>query len=138
MSSIRTLKVFLTVARLGSFAAAGKEIGLTAAAVGQQIKALEGELRKPLFDRSGRRVVLNSGGRSMVPPVQELVARFDALRHDPQGDALGGNVVMGALVSALMGAFADSLGALTREHPLLEVTLFAGQSADFMTRVARG
>jgi DNA-binding transcriptional LysR family regulator len=44
MSSIRTLKSFLAVARLGSFSAAGKEIGLTAAAVGQQIRALEDEL----------------------------------------------------------------------------------------------
>ncbi|MDQ2779115.1 MAG: LysR family transcriptional regulator [Pseudomonadota bacterium] len=138
MSSIRTLKVFLTVARLGSFAAAGTEVGLTAAAVGQQIKALEAELRKPLFDRSGRRVVLNGSGRGMVAAVQELVARFEALRASPDGDALTGTVVMGALVSALMGAFADSLGALTREHPLLEVTLFAGQSADFATRVERG
>lgn len=138
MSSIRTLKVFLTVARLGSFAAAGAEVGLTAAAVGQQIKALETELRKPLFDRSGRRVMLNSSGRGMVVAVQELVARFDALRADPEGDALTGTVVMGALVSALMGAFADSLGALTRDHPLLEVTLLAGQSADFAARVERG
>ena len=45
---------------------------------------------------------------------------------------------MGALVSALMGAFADSLWALTRQHPDLNVTLFAGLSADFATRVDRG
>ena len=41
MPSIRTLHVFVAAARLGSFAAAGKEMGLTAAAVGLQMKALE-------------------------------------------------------------------------------------------------
>jgi DNA-binding transcriptional LysR family regulator len=41
MSSIRTLRTFLVVARRGSFAAAGQEIGLTAAEVAQQIRALE-------------------------------------------------------------------------------------------------
>lgn len=138
MSSIRTLKSFLAVARLGSFSAAGKEIGLTAAAVGQQIRALEDELNKPLFDRSGRAIVLNTAGRSMVAPIKELVARYEALADGERGDQLGGTVVMGALVSALMGAFADSLWALTREHPDLDVTLFAGQSADFATRVDRG
>ena len=141
MSSIRTLKSFLAVARLGSFAAAGKEIGLTAAAVGQQIRALEDELHKALFDRSGRAIVLNTAGRRMVAPVKELVARYEALaagERGAHGDQLSGTVVMGALVSALMGAFADSLWALTRRHPALEVTLFAGQSADFAAKVDRG
>ena len=138
MSSIRTLRSFLAVARLGSFSAAGTEIGLTAAAVGQQIRALEDELRKVLFDRSGRAIVLNTAGRAMVQPVKELVARYEALATDDTGKALGGTVVMGALVSALMGAFADSLWSLTRQHPDLDVTLFAGQSADFAVRVDRG
>lgn len=138
MSSIRTLKSFLAVARLGSFSAAGKEIGLTAAAVGQQIRALEDELHKVLFDRSGRAIVLNTAGRGMVAPVKELVARYEALAADDAGEALSGTVVMGALVSALMGAFADSLWSLTRQHPDLDVTLFAGQSADFAVRVDRG
>ena len=138
MPSIRTLKSFLAVARLGSFSAAGKEIGLTAAAVGQQIRALEDELRKVLFDRSGRAIVLNTAGRGMVAPVKDLVARYEALAADEAGEALTGTVVMGALVSALMGAFADSLWALTRQHPDLDVTLFAGQSADFAVKVERG
>lgn len=138
MSSIRTLKSFLAVARLGSFSAAGKEIGLTAAAVGQQIRALEDELHKVLFDRSGRAIVLNTAGRGMVAPVKELVARYEALAAGDAGAALSGTVVMGALVSALMGAFADSLWSLTRQHPDLDVTLFAGQSADFAVRVDRG
>ena len=138
MSSIRTLKNFLAVARLGSFSAAGKEIGLTAAAVGQQVRALEDELHKVLFDRSCRAIVLNTAGRGMVAPVKELVARYDALATEERGEALSGTVVMGALVSALMGAFADSLWALTRKYPELEVSLFAGQSADFADKVDRG
>ncbi len=141
MPSIRTLKSFLAVARLGSFAAAGKEIGLTPAALGQQIRALEEELNQTLFDRSGRAIVLNTAGRGMVAPVKELVARYEALASgagSAQADHLSGTVVMGALVSALMGAFANSLWALTRQHPALEVTLFAGQSADFTAKVERG
>ena len=138
VSSIRTLKSFLAVVRLGSFSAAGKEIGLTAAAVGQQIRALEAELHQVLFDRSGRAIVLNTAGRAMVAPVKDLVVRYEALAAGQRGEQLGGTVVMGALVSALMGAFADSLWALTRRHPDLDVTLFAGQSADFALKVDRG
>jgi DNA-binding transcriptional LysR family regulator len=138
MPSIRTLKTFLAVARHGSFSAAGKEIGLTAAAVGLQIRSLETDLNQTLFDRSGRAIVLNTAGRGLVEPVKELVARYDALSAAQQSDPLTGMVVMGTLVSALMGAFADGLWALMRKHPGLEVKLFAGLSADFALRVDRG
>jgi len=138
MPSIRTLKSFLAVARHGSFSAAGKEIGLTAAAVGLQIRSLEADLNQTLFDRSGRAIVLNTAGRGLVEPVKELVARYEALPALQQGEQLTGTVVMGTLVSALMGAFADGLWALMREHPSLEVKLFAGLSADFALRVDRG
>ncbi len=138
MPSIRTLKTFLAVTRHGSFSAAGKEIGLTSAAVGLQIRALEADLNQTLFDRSGRAVVLNTAGRRLIEPVNELVARYEALPALQDGEQLSGTVVMGTLVSALMGAFADGLWALMGRHPGLEVKLFAGLSADFAARVDRG
>jgi DNA-binding transcriptional LysR family regulator len=138
MASMRTLKVFLAVVRLGSFAAAGQAVGLTAAAIGQQMRSLEGELNQPLFSRSGRAVVLSPSGRRLVPEIEQLVARWELLASGAEGDELSGTVVMGALVSALMGAFADALWVLRQDSPRLEVKLFAGLSADFAERVQRG
>jgi len=138
MSSIRTMKTFLAVVRHGSFAAAGGEIGLSAAAVGLQMRALEESLKQPLFDRSGRSVVLNTAGRRAIPRIEELVMRYEALIGGRDGDTLSGTVVMGALVSTLMGAFADALWSLKRENPGLEVKLFGGQSSDFANRVEQG
>lgn len=137
MPSIRTLKTFLTVARHGSFAAAGKEIGLTAAAVGLQIRSLETDLNQALFDRNGRAIVLNMAGRGLIDPIKDLVGRYEALPAQ-EGGELSGTVVIGALVSALMGAFADGLWALVRQHPGLEVKLFAGLSSDFARQVDQG
>jgi DNA-binding transcriptional LysR family regulator len=138
MASIRTFKTFLAVARHGTFAAAGKEIGLTAAAVGLQIRALEEELNQVLFDRGPRAVVLNTAGRKAVPQVEEILACYDALANTGDSDELSGKVVMGALVSALMGAFADALWSLKQQHPKLKVQLFAGLSSDFAWQVERG
>lgn len=138
MSSIRTLRTFLAVARLGSFAAAGAEVGLTAAAVGLRMRALEQGLGQALFDRGARSVVLNPAGHAMLGRVEELVLAYDALvEHDADG-TLSGTVVVGALVSALMGAFADALRAVKRDHPRLQVKIFAGLSSDFVARVERG
>ena len=138
MSSIRTLRTFLAVARHGSFAAAGAEVGLTPAAVGLQMRALEQDFNRPLFDRGARAVVLNTAGRQAVPRVEELVERYESLAGSEDADALAGTVVMGALVSTLMGSFADALWAIRQEHPRLEIKLFAGQSGAFAEKVLHG
>ncbi|WP_020656956.1 LysR family transcriptional regulator [Massilia niastensis] len=138
MASIRSFRTFLSVARHGSFAAAGKEIGLTAAAVGLQVRALEEELNQVLFDRGPRSVVLNTAGRKAVPQIEDLLARFEALANPESQDELSGRVVMGALVSTLMGAFADALWTLKQRYPALKVQLFAGLSSDFVHQVERG
>jgi DNA-binding transcriptional LysR family regulator len=137
MASIRTFKTFLAVAKYGTFAAAGKEIGLTPAAVGLQIRALEEELNQVLFDRGPRSVVLNTAGRKAVPQVEELLVRFEALANADESE-LSGKVLMGALVSTLMGSFADALWTLKREHPRLKIQLFVGMSSDFAYQVEHG
>lgn len=138
MSSIRTLRLFVAAARGGSFASAGKSLGLSAAAVGLRMKALEADLGVALFDRGPRSVVLNRAGRGALAGAEEVIARYEALSATAGEGALAGTLVMGALVSALMGAFADALWAVRRSHPRLDVRLFAGKSRDFAARVAGG
>jgi DNA-binding transcriptional LysR family regulator len=138
MPSIRTMKIFLAVVRHGTFAAAGKQIGLTPAAVGLQMRALENDLRCVLFDRSARAAVLNASGRRLVPELEELVQRYELLVTGQESGGLSGRVVMGALVSALMGDFADALWAIKHQNPQLDVHLFSGMSADFALMVERG
>ncbi len=137
MSSIRVLKTYLAVVKHGSFAAAGAEIGLTAAAVGLQMRALEEDLGQTLFDRSGRSIILNTAGRAAVAPLLDVVQRYEGLVWSEKA-GLSGTVVVGALVSALMGAFADALWAIRSKNPRLDVKLFAGLSSDFAARVAKG
>lgn len=138
MRSVRHFKTFLAVAKHGSFAAAGQEIGLTPAAIGLQMRNLEEELNQPLFDRTARSVVLNTAGRKLVPAIQDLVLRHEALTVATDADELSGTVVMGALISALMGSFADALWTIKKQFPRLEVRLLAGQSDDFARKVAHG
>jgi DNA-binding transcriptional LysR family regulator len=138
MSSIAHFRTFLAVVRHGSFAAAGKEIGLTAAAVGLQMRTLEQDMGSVLFDRGARSIVLNTAGRRLVPRIEDLVLRYESAVVRRDASDLSGTVVMGALVSALMGAFADALWRLKREHPQLEVKLLAGLSRDFAYRVEAG
>ncbi|QWE28136.1 LysR substrate-binding domain-containing protein [Polynucleobacter sp. AM-7D1] len=137
MSSIRILKNFLAITRHKSVAAAAKEIGLTAAAAGQQLAQLESELGVELFDRTKRSLSLNHQGRSLIEPIQEIVARYEALGSELKSE-LSGTIVLGALVSTLMGAFGSTLNKLKQTYPSLEVKLIAGLSSNFLDQVLEG
>jgi len=137
MSSIKTLKNFLAITRHKSVAAAAREIGLTAAAAGQQLQQLEKEIGLELFDRTKRSLTLNTHGRSLIEPIQEIVARYEALGSNLKSD-LSGSIVLGALVSTLMGTFGKTLNELKQSFPSLEVKLIAGLSSDFLDQVLEG
>ena len=137
MSSIKTLKNFLAITRHKSVAAAAREIGLTAAAAGQQIQQLEKEIGLELFDRTKRSLILNTHGRSLIEPIQEIVARYEALRSNMQSN-LSGTIVLGALVSSLMGAFGKTLNEIKHNYPELEIKLIAGLSSNFLDQLLEG
>ena len=137
MSSIRILKNFLAISRHKSVAAAAREIGLTAAAAGQQLQQLEADIGVELFDRTKRSMTLNHHGRSLVEPIQEIIARYEALGSDFKSE-LSGTIVLGALVSTLMGAFGNTLNELKHNYPELEIKLIAGLSNNFLDQVIEG
>jgi DNA-binding transcriptional LysR family regulator len=137
MSSIKVLKNFLAVSRHKSVAAAAREIGLTAAAAGQQLQQLEADIGVELFDRTKRSMTLNHQGRSLIEPIQEIIARYEALGSDFKSE-LSGTIVLGALVSTLMGAFGSTLNKIKQSYPSLEVKLIAGLSSDFLDQVLNG
>ncbi|NUP13101.1 MAG: LysR family transcriptional regulator [Polyangiaceae bacterium] len=86
------LHVFLAVARRKSFRAAAKDLGVTAGAVSQSIRALEGRVGLPLFQRTTRSVALTEAGQSLfsrlAPASDAIGAALDTLvglRERPAG-----------------------------------------------------
>src|SRR5574337_240075 len=71
--TLRQLGIFSAVARLGTTTAAGDEIGLSQSAVSSAINELERLLAMRLFDRAGRRLLLNDNGRSLLPRALALL-----------------------------------------------------------------
>jgi LysR family glycine cleavage system transcriptional activator len=80
MPALNALKAFEAAARHESFAKAADELGVTAAAVSHQVKALEEWLGGPLFSRHAQGLSLTETGRRVLPA---FAGAFDAL-----GDAV--------------------------------------------------
>jgi DNA-binding transcriptional LysR family regulator len=75
------LRGFCLAARAGNFTTAAKELGLSAATVWEQVRALERKLQAPLLRRSGHAVQLTAEGRLLLELVQPSLGRLDSLER---------------------------------------------------------
>lgn len=76
MPPLNALRAFEAAGRLGGFAPAAEELGVTPGAVTAHLKGLEAQLGAPLFERAARGVRLTTLGARVLP---EMTAAFDAL-----------------------------------------------------------
>jgi DNA-binding transcriptional LysR family regulator len=65
------------------------------------------------------------------------VARYETLGSNLKSD-LSGTIVLGALVSSLMGAFGKTLNEIKQSYPVLEIKLIDGLSSNFLDQLIEG
>src|ERR1700721_190438 len=65
--SLRQLQIFRAIALSGSTTAAALSVPLSQSAASAALKELERVLDAPLFDRVGKRLLLNDNGRTLLP-----------------------------------------------------------------------
>ena len=71
--TLRQLHIFTAVADSGSTTAAGLQIALSQSAISGALSELEAMLGARLFDRVGKRLVLNDTGRALLPQARALL-----------------------------------------------------------------
>lgn len=72
------LRAFEAAARHLSFKRAAEELHVTPAAISQQVKLLEAQLGRPLFQRLTRALALTDAGVAMLPKLREGLANLSA------------------------------------------------------------
>lgn len=78
---IQYLTAFEAAARLCSFKLAAQELNVTPSAISQQIKSLETQLGKPLFDRSQRQLKLTQSGDEFFSVAQQTLRTYAESYH---------------------------------------------------------
>jgi len=80
--TLRQLQAFVAVARAGSTMAAAEDLALSQSATSASVNELEDLLGGRLFDRVGRRLILNEHGRSMLPQARLLLDAARAIESE--------------------------------------------------------
>jgi DNA-binding transcriptional LysR family regulator len=80
MDNVKTTRLFLTVAQIGSLSGASRQTGLSPASVSRQITALEEDLGVRLLNRTTRKLTLTEAGQVYLERAERLVQDIDELR----------------------------------------------------------
>lgn len=110
--TLRELEVFSAISRTGRTTTAGDELGLSQSAISGAVAELERRLGQNLFDRVGRRLVLNDHGRYLLPRALDVIQQVGDIEQtyvDGPSNKLKiaasltiGNYVLPALLAPLM------------------------------------
>ncbi len=135
---IRELTTLLAVAREGTFAAAGRSVNLTQAAVSAQMQRLERELGFPIFDRTGRSARLNAAGLDVLARAEELVELYRSIRSGGSVERHVGRVSLGAIASVQRAVLAETLAGFHAQQPGCKVRVVPGVSLALLNMVDAG
>ncbi|MBM1312349.1 LysR family transcriptional regulator [Sulfitobacter mediterraneus] len=131
---LTAMRAFEAAARLGGFVAAAEELNVTAGAVSQHIKALEGWAGVALFHRSAQGVVLTEAGRTLQPSFRSA---FDALAdatHALRNLSAEVEIHIAALPSVAQLWLPPRLGKIRSHFPQLKFSVTAMEKPPSLRR----
>ena len=130
---LKHLRAFSQTARTGSVSAAAEKLFLSQPSISQQIRALEEELGRPLFERHGPRLQLTPAGKALLEMARPLVDRIDALPDEFQrryGSLDTGEIRIAAGESTILHLLPSLMMRFRRKHPGIFVHLHNVTGAD--------
>lgn len=142
--TLRQLEIFIAVADCGGTSAAATHIALSQSAISGALNEFESLLGIRLFDRAGKRLVINETGRALLP--QARVTLESARQIERQfGVGLPVSAHIQAPVSIRLGASTTignylvpgMVSAYLRGAPLARVEVEIGNTRDVASAVAR-
>jgi LysR family glycine cleavage system transcriptional activator len=132
LPSLAALRVFEAAGRHLSFTNAAAELCVTTSAVSRQIRALEDELGRPLFERQARGLVLTKDGAAYLAHVADALRRLDQASATLRGDGTRRTLRVSVLASFAGNWLVPRLPAFERAHPAIDVAMEATtRYADF-------
>ena len=121
--SLRGLRTFCVAAEHASFRETADKLFITASAVSYQIKNLEEELGRKLFERTSRSLVLTEAGRLLLDDIKPLITRLDEVAERHRVDAARLALSLSVQPFFASEVFIPRLAEFTRDHPQIDIKL---------------
>ena len=131
------LRIFYTVAGLGSFSKASEQMFISQPAVSVQVKSLEDALGTSLFERSGRTIRLTDPGEVVFDYARRIFNLTDGMLNALR-DISGlktGRLVIGASTTPGDYLLPEIIGQFKQRYPGIEIELKTANSARIVSQL---
>jgi LysR family transcriptional regulator, regulator for bpeEF and oprC len=118
-----SIAAFVRVAELGSFAKAGKALGISSSAVSKSVARLEDRLELRLFQRTTRALSLTEEGTLFFQTCERVLAELDDAERSMRERAVVPAGVLRVELPTALGRLkiVPALGTLTRQYPAMRI-----------------
>lgn len=134
------LNAFLTVAELGSFSDAAKQLSVTQSAVSQIIRGLEDELNLKLFIRNGRNIELSEEGQVLIPMAREIITnnlRVEQTMRSLQHEVIG-DIRIGCTTSSGKYIIPRHVASFNRKYPKVSINVLVTSRKSMFNQIMAG
>ena len=123
--TLRQFEIFCAVAQSGTTVAAAEAVALSQSATSAALQQLEQSLGVQLFERVGKRLVLNDAGRALLPQALSVLEQARSIEQAFSARTANMPVRLRVAASTTIGTYAlpEVLARLARTHPLVRVDL---------------
>ncbi|MEU5657014.1 LysR family transcriptional regulator [Streptomyces sp. NPDC047737] len=137
---LRQLEHFVAVAEEQHFTRAAERLAVSQSGLSASVRALEHELRTPLFSRTTRTVRLTEAGQALLVEAERTLAGARAARDavDAVRGLLRGTLTLGVEQCVAGVSPARLLAAFHRDHPQMEIRLRQEGTSSLLEGVAGG
>lgn len=132
------LRSFVSVIDSGSIQLAAARVGRSQSAVSMQIKRLEQDVGRPLFQREGRNLRPNPAGEDLLLHARRLLRLSDEALASLRRPEAAGVVRLGMPEDYAAWVLAPSLARFAREFPLAEIELTFDSSPSLLRLLKAG
>lgn len=123
--TLRQFEIFCAVAQSGTTVAAAEAVALSQSATSAALQQLEQSLGVQLFERVGKRLLLNDAGRALLPQALSVLEQARSIEQAFSARTANMPVRLRVAASTTIGTYAlpEVLARLARTHPLVRVDL---------------
>ncbi len=138
MYTLKQLELFLDLGKSERIIDTAKKFGLSQSAVSMAIKELERLLDGPLFERIGKRLVLNGRGAMLMRSASAHVDALEALYEQMRSDSLRGELRLAASVTIAEYLIPKLLSDYLEENQHVSISLKSANTSEVIQKVTSG
>jgi DNA-binding transcriptional LysR family regulator len=133
--TLRHLEVFLAVAKEQSISKAAEQLSMSQSATSAALQEFEHRYDMQLFDRSAKRLRLNSKGATIRSKAERLMAHAREFDSELKQHEELGHLKVGASLTIANYLAAGYLASYMQQHPMAEVEITAASSPQIIDKV---